>query len=163
MLASSTGSLFPSRSPIFMQICRTNVRDPWQILLEKVQKSAERANWHDKVTYTFIKEIEVGMCVCIYNHHIQKGTVYRAQLKQLEPRQLTWPKDFAHIVHSSLPFAWRVEGPNGLFFLKQRTTWSRFLGRNCCSYSTYLLSSHNNWLQSLIKWDIISCTIVMSC
>lgn len=27
--------------------------------------------------------------VCIYDHNVQKGTVYRAQLEQLEPCQLT--------------------------------------------------------------------------
>lgn len=147
-----------------MQVCRTYLRDLWQILLEKVQKLAERANWHNKVAYTFIKEMELGRGVwvgqCI-------TTIYRKALYRehsWNSRSCTsWHEPKILHVLSSLSFAWRMENPNGLLFLKQCKTWSRFLGHNCCSYSMYLLSSHNNLLQSLIDWNIISCIIVMSC
>lgn len=45
------------------------------------------------VTSIFMKELELGRCVHTWS---QKGTVYRAQLEQLEPRQLTGTEDLAH-------------------------------------------------------------------
>lgn len=65
MMDLLTKTLLPSQSPIFIKICRTYPQDLWQILLEKVQKLAEKADWHKKVTYTFIKEMELGRSVCI--------------------------------------------------------------------------------------------------